>query len=124
MSESKLQTTMDRFELIIDFSKAFGLRRMIDKGICIAAQNISRSPRKETIITTMNGYRMLLLPHDKGISKELKIFRIHEPLATKILKMELREGMTVVDIGSNIGYYVILESKLGISLMPYPITVK
>lgn len=101
----------NRLALTINFVKTFGLKRLFKKGMCIVAQNIFRAPHKETIITTKNGYDMYLIPHDKGISKELKTFKIHEPLATKILTSELKERMTIVDIGSNIGYYVILESK-------------
>jgi FkbM family methyltransferase len=98
--------------LAIDFGETFGLWKMIRKGVYIVAQKITMCPQKEMKTATKNGYGMFLLPRDRGISKELKIFKIHEPLATRILKTELREGLTVVDIGSNIGYYVILESKL------------
>jgi hypothetical protein len=54
---------------------------------------------------------MLLIPNDKGISSELLLFRTHEPLSTKILK-KLLEHMTCIDIGSNIGYYALLERKI------------
>lgn len=98
--------------LAIDFGKTFGLRRMVRKGVYVMTHNIATCPNEETQITTKNCYKMFLLPYDKGISKELKVFKIHEPLATKILMNELKDGMTVVDIGSNIGYYAILESKI------------
>jgi FkbM family methyltransferase len=62
------------------------------------------------ITAIVNGKIMFLNPLDHGISKELFIYRTHEPLATNILTGLLKEGMTVVDIGANIGYYVFLES--------------
>jgi len=64
------------------------------------------------IIATIHGQKMYLNPNDFGISKELAIYKTHEPLATKLLKNLLREGMTVVDVGANIGYYVLVESQI------------
>jgi FkbM family methyltransferase len=52
------------------------------------------------------------LPGDRGLSRELAAYRIHEPLASTLLEQTLRPGMTVVDIGSNIGYYALMESRL------------
>jgi FkbM family methyltransferase len=55
---------------------------------------------------------MTVLTVDEGISQELAIHRIHEPLATLLLQQYLKSGMTVIDVGSNIGYYALLESRL------------
>ena len=66
---------------------------------------------KEKIVT-VNGCKMFLLPNDKGISAELLLFKKHEPLHTELLSRELKAGMVCIDIGSNIGYYATLESKL------------
>ncbi len=60
----------------------------------------------------VNGYNMFVIPNDKGISLELLLFKTHEPLTTKLTTKELRNGMVCVDIGSNIGYYALLESKI------------
>jgi FkbM family methyltransferase len=60
----------------------------------------------------VNGYNLLVIPGDTGISAELILFKTHEPLTTKILMKELKEGMVCLDIGSNIGYYAVLESKI------------
>jgi len=65
---------------------------------------------KEKIIT-VNGYKLSVVPGDPGISSELQIFNIHEPITTKITLRELKNGMTCLDIGGNIGYYVLMESK-------------
>lgn len=59
----------------------------------------------------VHGQTMYLHPDDPGISRELAIYRVHEPQVTRLVKAVLNEGMIVIDIGSNIGYYVLLESK-------------
>ena len=58
---------------------------------------------------TVHGFPFLLDPLD---SLELSIFRNYEPFETSLLTAEVRAGMTVVDIGANIGYYSLLFSKL------------
>ena len=63
-------------------------------------------------IITVNGCKMIMIPNDPGISTELSIFKSHEPLNTKIISKMLKKGMTCIDIGGNIGYYVLLERQL------------
>ncbi len=63
-------------------------------------------------LVKINGMHMKILPGDKGISTELFFFKGHEPLTTKILSNELKKGMNCLDVGSNIGYYVLLEAKI------------
>ena len=58
------------------------------------------------------GSRLGVLDVDAGVSRELAVHRIHEPLATLLLQQYVQPGMTVVDVGSNIGYYALLESRL------------
>jgi FkbM family methyltransferase len=58
---------------------------------------------------TMHGFSLLLDPLD---SLELSIFRAYEPFETSLLSAEIRLGMTIVDVGANIGYYTLLFSKL------------
>jgi len=60
----------------------------------------------------INNYEMFLIPDDLGISKELSVFKSHEPISTKIISNVLQDGMTCIDIGGNIGYYVLLERQL------------
>jgi FkbM family methyltransferase len=49
---------------------------------------------------------------DSGISKELLIFGKHEPLVTSLVEGAVVRGMTCIDVGSNLGYYVVLEAEL------------
>jgi len=64
-------------------------------------------------IVEVNGYKIEVIPNDSlGTSSELLMFKTHEPVSTELLKMSLKEGMTCLDIGGNIGYYVLLESTM------------
>jgi len=63
-------------------------------------------------IVKLNGYQLKVMPDDRGISRELLVFRVHEPLLTRLLSMEIKRDMVCIDIGANIGYYALLESKL------------
>ena len=80
--------------------------------------NIILPPSKEEVIKSDIGLKIRILPYDRGISRELKIFKVHEPLTTKTLIKELirlkklSRKVTVLDIGSNIGYYTILEARI------------
>lgn len=55
---------------------------------------------------------MELLDDDPGISAQLIKKGIREESATKIVQEEIKPGMVVIDIGSNLGYYALLESRL------------
>lgn len=57
----------------------------------------------------VHGFPFLLDPLD---SLELSIFRRYEPFETGLLTSVIRPGMTILDVGANIGYYTLLFSKL------------
>ena len=54
------------------------------------------------------------LKNDEGISKFIMIYGKREPLTVDYLVRSriVKEGDTVLDIGANIGYYALLESKM------------
>jgi len=60
----------------------------------------------------VHGDAITVLPKDHGISRELSVYQIHEPLTTELLKQFLKPGMNVVDIGGNLGYYALLEAQM------------
>jgi len=60
----------------------------------------------------IHGCKFALKPNDKGISAELLSFGSHEPLSTAKVTSVLKPGMTCIELGSNIGYYAVLESKI------------
>lgn len=62
--------------------------------------------------TILGKYNMEILADDEGISTELQIYGIHEPLTTHLILNEIKEGMFCLDLGSNIGYYAIIESNI------------
>lgn len=64
------------------------------------------------LVENVNGFRMLVDASDRGIGRELRFFRIHEPLVTNLLGGVARPGVNVLDIGANIGYYTLLLSRL------------
>ena len=75
----------------------------------------------------VQGSIMRLDLRDKGISTDLFMNGIREPHATKYLQSILRPDWTVVDIGANIGYYVLIESlvvKKVIAIEPVPLNFK
>ncbi len=68
----------------------------------------------EKVIVEVNGSKMMLLPRKGGIDFELFLYKKREPTCTDYLWHSgiLKAGDIVLDIGANIGYYVLLESQL------------
>ncbi len=58
------------------------------------------------------GSRMYLDVSDPGISRDLLIHGIREDWAIDVMRETLRPGQVVVDVGANIGYYVLFEASL------------
>ncbi|RZD46539.1 MAG: hypothetical protein CXT78_03985 [Thaumarchaeota archaeon] len=109
--------------------KTFGISKTIKVAYLyhvILIKRIFLRNKEDKIV--VNGYQMYVNPNDKGISEELSMFRIHEPLNTKFLSEQLQEGMICLDIGANLGYFAFLESskvgKMGqvIGVEPAPST--
>jgi FkbM family methyltransferase len=83
---------------------AIGLKR--------AGERIKYLPEKT--VTKVNNSKMFLFPRQMGINYDLFLYKKREPLCTDFLihSAILKEGDTVLDIGANIGYYVLIESQL------------
>ncbi len=58
------------------------------------------------------GRWMYLDTRDRGISRTLLLFGRRERDHKLILEKVIRKGMTVLDIGANIGYYALMERQL------------
>ena len=67
---------------------------------------------KHACIYTKYGIKMYLHPVDIHISKSLNLNLIWEKEETEFFKNTIKKGMNIVDIGSNIGYFSLLFSKL------------
>jgi FkbM family methyltransferase len=57
----------------------------------------------------IHDYKMLLDLDDRGISRTLLLFGERELEHKIMLERVLKPGMTVLDIGANIGYYALME---------------
>lgn len=56
---------------------------------------------------------MLVLRDDEGISEELLLKGFHEPRCTTFMRdIVLKPGMSVIEIGANIGYYALIEAEV------------
>lgn len=63
---------------------------------------------------TINGCELMLPDRPEGIAEELRLFGTHEPHATAIYCSRLQAGMQVLEVGTNIGYYLsVANAKVG-----------
>lgn len=65
-------------------------------------------------VVNVNGFKMFVRPKSGGIHSDLFLYGEREPFCTQYLLHSnlLNLGDCVLDIGANIGYYVLLESNL------------
>jgi FkbM family methyltransferase len=59
----------------------------------------------------VQGSKMYLAIDDPGVSRDLIIRGMREREETRMIQKTLKPGMTVIDIGSNIGYYAMMEAR-------------
>ncbi len=106
----------------VSIASKFGLghtfRRFVDLGM-IKLEERRRTrlytrtkPDKRRIIKEILGHKMRLDMEDSGIHRDLFLDGVREPVATWYLERILAKGDTILDIGANIGYYVLLEAKI------------
>jgi len=92
------------FKRIIDFIKIKieGKRK----------SNLYNSLKPSGIVTVeIMGNQMKLDMNDYGIHRDLFLDKIREPAATAHISKVLSKDDVVVDLGANIGYYALMESK-------------
>lgn len=68
--------------------------------------------RSSVIVREIEGSRMALDLRDVGISRELALKGVHEANSTQQFRNEIKPGMTVVEVGANIGYYALIEARI------------
>jgi len=98
-------------ELLLRFWQQYGVTRGLLRGL-IELTNPLYVPKCDMIVALKGELKMFLRPYDYGISTELRRYKTHEPLFTHVLSQFLKTGSVVIDVGSNLGYYALLESKL------------
>ena len=67
--------------------------------------------KEKFTIKKVNGSQMIIDTQDKGISLQLYVYGTRETESKQEFEKRLHEGAVVVDIGANIGFYALIESK-------------
>ena len=73
---------------------------------------IARAIGVKTMKKKVFNYKLYLDTGDRGLSRTLFLFGRREIDHYKMLQEILKPGMKILDIGANIGYYAIMESKM------------
>jgi FkbM family methyltransferase len=71
-----------------------------------------KTKQQKSVIKNIMGNKMQLNMDDNGIHMELFLNGLREPAATKHLMEILSRDDVVLEVGANIGYYALIESKL------------
>lgn len=71
---------------------------------------LAKLPDNELIESNVIDFKMLLRKKGGGISWDLLVNGIREENATHFFRNEIKPGMNVLEVGANIGYYLIQES--------------
>ena len=99
---------MKNFRYILSYSEVSKA-----KVICNIIQFLYyKLKNKHMVMKKIYKNKMILDLRTPGISKTLFLYGKRELLETQVIINEIRDGMNVLDIGANIGYYAILEASL------------
>jgi FkbM family methyltransferase len=104
------------FYRTINHSKNNGSRHVVSVILAIFAREaINRlKPAPEAKVVKVNNSKMMLYPKRGDINTDLYLYRKREPICTEYLINSgiIQRNDVVLDIGANIGYYALVESKL------------
>jgi FkbM family methyltransferase len=73
---------------------------------------IEYNQKTQTYVRDVRGHRFNLNPKDGGISKALARDGIREKESVDALYKYLNPNMNILDLGSNIGFYLLLEAQI------------
>lgn len=71
----------------------------------------SLKERKATVVT-LEGFKLAVHQHDTIISEQIRQNKVWAQSETRLFRELITPGMTVVDVGANIGYFSLLASTL------------
>ncbi len=67
-------------------------------------------PSRMTIPVRGPGFVILVQPGDWAVGMRIAVKRTHEPHVTRHILAAVRPGMTVVDVGANVGWFTLLAA--------------
>jgi FkbM family methyltransferase len=73
---------------------------------------VGKINREKFKIINVNGSPMWVYLGDPGISRDLYLYRTREKFSVQFFEKFVKDDDVVVDIGANIGYYVLLEHRI------------
>jgi FkbM family methyltransferase len=89
-----------------------GMAATLGAAAWAAIAQVQRWRGRRFIERPIYSYRMLLDLDDRGISRTLLLFGERELEHKIMLERVLKPGMSVLDIGANIGYYALMELEM------------
>ncbi len=112
--------TLPRFSSVVKYIRQGRLRELFFRGKLYLAERygelkynvIDKVNHEKFKIVSVNGMPMYVYLGDPGISRDLYLYRNREKFSVQFLEWFLKEDDIVMDIGANIGYYVLLEHRL------------
>lgn len=66
----------------------------------------------KSFLVEVQGHKIYLDPKDKGVATHLLKYGSYEEEVAQIFYREIKQGMTVLDIGAHIGYFTLIAAKL------------
>ncbi len=108
--ESILNAVWSLGSRIRDGLKRMGVLGPFDGVFARIAHRLFPPMPRTTRVTLSDGLRMLVPPHSP--SSRAYATGTYERDVTALMKQVVRPGMTVVDLGANIGYYTLMLSSL------------
>ena len=66
---------------------------------------------QKVAVPGMPGRFMYVRAEDGGVAHQLIMYREYEPYESKLVREYIKPGMTVYNIGANLGYYALLASE-------------
>ena len=111
---SKVRLLKNALRMVSNQGAAFTLRRAIWRlhfeRFERQREALSRNHDRPSTIQFL-GNDFELHQSNEGVTEELRLFGVHEPSATAAYLAKLSPGDHILDVGSNLGYYLLLAAK-------------